>query len=236
MKNIYVKIILPFLTILIGCSSQKFFDVSVMSDKVEYYQGREMVSQVTGSAKSILNFERQDGDCFSFYLEVENISNEKYDIHPEQIFMKIDAEDNSAEDMKSVSYHYVLDPEREVDNLEEAINKRDSDHNAATATNCLFGLFSVVHDVSNDDDDEDVHYDWIGNMIDENNDYENDKAALNADKEFWQNEVLRITTLYQNERIGGLIYIPVCPTARRFSIIIPIDGNEQIFKFIQREK
>ena len=230
------KFLYPVLLFLIGCSSQQFFDVKVINDEIEYFQGREVISREDNIVKSLLNYENQDGNCFVFYLQIENKSDVKYDVHPEQIFMQVNSEYNSDENASSVIYNYALDPERELQLIEQEMIERESDYTANTTTNCLFGLFSVVHDVSNDEDENDISYDWAGRMLDENIDYQNDLEELKAGKEFWQNEVLRITTLYPGERIGGLIFIPICPTSNRFSVIIPVAQTEHVYRFIQVKK
>lgn len=231
----FCSVFLMAVSIFSGCSSQSVFDVSVLEEGKEYYMGKEVVSCSDESGKSILNFEEQSGDFFVFFLHLENTSNDSYEIHPEQIFMEVNDLVREEEGKKKVVYNYAVDPERELEWIEEDIEERETEQVVATTTNCLFGLFSVVHDISNDEDEDDIGFEWAGNLVADRVDYEMDMDELMASKEFWQNEVLRITTLHPGDKIGGLVFLPIVQSANNFSLIIPFDFTDHIYNFWQKK-
>ena len=235
MKNCILILIVSVLFVF-GCSSQPMFDVLIDENDVDYYQGRQVISRDDGHVKTMVNFERQDGNCFVYYLYVHNISEETFIVQPEQVYMEVTDFKTSDTAKDVVIYSYAVDPEQEIDAIENDMKDRKTEHTVGTATNCLFGLFSVVHDVSNDDEDADIGYDWAGNLAEEQADYEYDMDEMNASKEFWANNVLRTTTLHPDEKIGGLIYIPFTPQAQEFNLVIPAMENEHVYSFKQIKK
>ena len=61
--------------------------------------------------------------------------------------------------------------------------------------------------------------------------YQANSNYLTDSKFYWENMVLRRTTLYPADENSGYVHIPLDEHAREISICVPIDGNEFSFKY-----
>ena len=221
-----------------GCSTETFFTINSAEEGVEYYQGREINAKEDEIAKTIIEFEDYSDGFLIYYLSVENLSDENIIIHPEEIFMELVEKNNESEPKNYRSLFYALNPENEIEFINEEIESRDTWHGVSTGLNFFTAIINIVSEISdNDDDVSDVgfHIMRLGsNQINEEIDYKYTMDELNASKEFWKNEVLRKTTLNPGEEVGGLVYIPICEYAEYFSINIPVESTYHEYLYVQK--
>ncbi len=233
-SNVWFILLAAF---VMGCASRPVFRVASVEDGIEYYQGREVASKEDDYALTTVEFEDQAEDNFVFFIQVLNKSGEPITFHPEDVSMEL--LDGHMESLNNRAVHYALDPEQKLEMLNNEIKNRDDWHKTATGLNIVFGLINVVTDLADNDshDDafevaEDVAI-FADNQIRENIDHEMTVNDLNAQKEFWKNEVLRVTTLHNEELIGGLVFIPFNPDARFVRINIPAGETYHTYLFKQ---
>lgn len=239
MKN-FTTAVLIFIGAAIsgGCSTETFFTINSAEENVEYYQGREINSKEDEIAKTIIEFEDYSDGFLIYYLSVENLSDENIMIHPEEIFMELVETNENAETKNYRSIFYALDPEDEIEFINEEIESRDTWHGVSTGLNFFTAIINIVSEISdNDDDVSDVGFHILrlgSNQINEEIDYKYTMDELNASKEFWKNEVLRKTTLNPGEEVGGLVYIPICEYAEYFSINVPVESTYHEYLYVQK--
>jgi hypothetical protein len=72
---------------------------------------------------------------------------------------------------------------------------------------------------------------WVDNQTNENVNYDIDKNDINSQKDFWKNQVLRKTSLYQNDNIGGLVFVPFNKDAKYIRLVVPVGYKQYIYLF-----
>ena len=63
--------------------------------------------------------------------------------------------------------------------------------------------------------------------------FNNEMAALNNEKGFWENDVLRITNIYPNQEIGRTFFMPIIQGAGIVKIVIRFNGASYEFLYNQ---
>ena len=229
MKNLFQPILFLLLLVFTGCSTQKFFDIEPENKDYDYYEGRKIITKSDADIEASLNYEFQEHGNFVFYLYVENNSDEYITVDPENIISL------NTGDKFNKEIVYAVNPETEIERIENKMEELDDSHAANVGLNCLFATFNVVADIADGEGDDaiiDAGY-WATEMENEGREYEYNSDKLAESKLFWENEVLRITTLYPNEEIGGLVFFPIIPDAEKLIIIIDIGEVEFEFPFRQ---
>jgi hypothetical protein len=56
---------------------------------------------------------------------------------------------------------------------------------------------------------------------------------LESRRKFWKNEVLNYSELKKDERVGGLVFIPVNPQVKYLRVVVPIGNADFQFYFKQ---
>lgn len=227
-------ILFLLITLLTGCAPS-LFELASIEENYEYYQGRQIISKEDSNAVVFLNFEEQRDTYFLLYVEAVNKTAQPYNLNPTGIYMEI-LEPAVGENIEHRRF-YALDPERQIERLDEDMKDLETSHAVAQGLHGLFAVFEVVSDIAADDGEEAV-YDaakWGTVIHAEEIDHEIETGQLENAKYYWQNEVLRKTTLYKDERFGGIIYVPFDKNAELVEIIIPFGTEDYRFLFEQRE-
>lgn len=222
---------------LMSCAPSPVYRVTSLEDLTEYVDGEEFTTKEDGHAASSIEFEDYTDNNLIFYVQMANKSENQITIHPEKITIEILNSDMLSYSKRRI--FYSLDPEKQIDMLNEKIKDRDNWHEAATGINIFFGLVSIISDIADDDNRNDVCEvaEDIGvftnNQINEEINHDIDIEELSSEKEFWKNEVLRITTLEKDEQIGGLVFLPFYPDAKFVKIEIPVGNSKHSYLYKQ---
>jgi hypothetical protein len=225
--------------LLAGCASQPPLFNAHKLEKAQEILTEEESTQCTNT---YVEFIRQEGDLFLFYVEIENNSEDVLDVYPTDIHLEV-VEDTQDPEMKYIERHYALDPVEEIMTIDEMMNDEEKRHENATTENVVFGALNVFVDLASDREDkgsaviEDI-VGTVGNQVNEEAYHEEVGDDLKESKEFWKNEVLNQSDLYPDEVIGGLVYLPFSKTAKLFKVVIPVcDSPESsLFKQVQINK
>lgn len=223
--------------LLMSCGSAPVYKITSMEDMVDYSDGTEFVTKEDDYTATSLEFDDMNSEHIVFYVQAYNKVEEPLTFRPEDI--SIEYLDANMTPFYGGKKSFAVNPEKRIDQLNEELSNRETWHEAATGLNIVFGLFSVIADVADDDDEDDafeIARDvavFTGNQINENADYEMDKGELNAQKQFWKNEVLRTTDLGKEELIGGLVFIPFNPSANYVKLEVPIGNSIHSYLFKQ---
>jgi len=216
-------LLLASVLLLAGCASQPpIFKAQKLEEPQGYFTEEETIQ----CAKSKIEFIIQDGDLFLFYVEVESNSDDVLAIYPTEIYLEV-VEDIDNQGKLYTERYFALDPEREIMAINQMIKEEDGRHDVATAENVIFGVVSIIADLSSEREDKgaavitDVFETGI-NQVSEETYHSNAEEDLEASKDFWKNEVLNESVLNPGDTIGGLVYLPFSNNAEIFKVIFPV--------------
>lgn len=230
------------LIVLAGCSSQKLFSIDPAEEGIDYQEGNKIAVFEDSLFASTINFEHQYGDQLVFFTYFENNSDSAVIVDPGEFYYQLYKNSNDIDTNRLLIKRTAFDPELQIDAMNTGMRDAENEKAALTFLNCLVGTASVVAAVATDDEDDECDesfsvVDAIGSTIEnqtaieESYDYE--MADLFAQREFWKNEVLRKTTLYPGERIGGLVHFPLHEEAGWLKINLILGPEIHSFKFKQ---
>jgi len=228
--------LLAAVLILAGCASQPpIFNARKLEEPEGYFTEDEAIQ----CAISRIEFISQDGDLFLFYVEVESNSEDVLAIYPTEIYLEVVEDIDNKENLYTERY-FALDPKREVMAINKMIREEDNRHDVATAENVLFGVVSVIADLSSDRHDKEAAvvtdiFNTGANQVSNEMYHTNAEKDLEEMKNFWKNEVLNESVLNTGDTIGGLVYLPFSNTAEIFKVIIPVcdQPDSHLFRQVQ---
>ena len=237
-KRIFL-IILSFsalLLIISGCSST-YYKLQSTDSNIDFYKGREVVHRDDDKYSTSVSFEDQDNRYFIFFITAQNFSESPITFYPENIYAdQLDA-NKELIDRPDKNCFFAIDPEKKLDYLESELKGRKKRHEVTSALNFFLAAVNVAVDLSDDHSRHKIKKvgndiaSWADNQTNENVNYEIDKNDINSQKNFWENQVLRKTTLYQNDNTGGLVFIPFNKNVKFIRLIIPIGERKHIYLF-----
>lgn len=232
-KFIYTVLLLTII-IVSGCSTQ-IIKLVTLEDK-DFYKGREIVTKENDFNKISVEVDSYSGDEVVFYVHVENNSQNKIYVEPRDFYVDAMNEDLISIDPRFPRFH-SLDPEKQINRINEDIESRKTSHAVVTGLNATFALVSIVADLtdkSQENDASQVSRDiavWADNQVNEEIDYDDSMSGYESEREFWKNEVLRITDLYENDSIGGLVFVPLSRKAEYLKLTVTIEDRTFTFHY-----
>jgi len=231
--------LLTVVLFLVGCASHPpIFNAQKLEEPEGYFTEDEAIQCAIGR----IEFISQDGDLFLFYVEVESNSEDVLAIYPTEIYLEVVEDIDNKENLYTERY-FALDPKREVMEINKMIREEDNRHDVATAENVLFGVVSVIADLSSDRHDKEAAvitdiFNTGANQVSNEMYHTNAEKDLEEMKNFWKNEVLNESVLNTGDTIGGLVYLPFSNTAEIFKVIIPVcdQPDSHLFRQVQINK
>jgi len=242
-KIIKIAVLPAAVVLLIGCSAHQtitppIFTAHPLEEPIGYYSEEETIE----CAESQIEFIRQEGDLFLFYVEVESTVEDVLAIYPTEIYLEV-VEGIDNKDKLYTERYFAVDPEMEIAAINRMMREEDGRHDAATVENVIFGVLSVFADLSSEREDKGVAVitDVFGtgiNQVNEEEYHSNAEEDLEAGIDFWKNEVLNESVLNPGDTIGGLVYLPFSNTAELFKVIIPVCAipESHLFRQVQLNK
>lgn len=227
-----IKVFLIYL-LLTACSAPTVFELKPTTDEISYNQGREIIFSEDSASTILLNFEYQEGNNFSFYTEITSNNKEAILVDP-SLFYAVIIEPKNAGIVKRIS---VVNPETKIQTIQEDIVNTESSKGAAIGMNVLLGLFNVAVDIASDAPPGKVFDDatfWGYNAHAEAEEHNAKEENLRNLKRYWEDNVLRKTTLQNDEYIGGIFYLPIEEKAKMLKLVLPIEGKSHEFIFEQK--
>jgi len=236
-------VLLTATVLLLGCSAHQtiilpIFTAQPLEEPIGYYSEEETIE----CANSKIEFIRQEGDLFLFYVEVESTVEDVLSIYPTEIYLEV-VEDIDNKDKLYTERFFALDPEMEITAVNRMMREEDGRHGVATVENVFIGVLNVFADLSSEREDKGVAVltDVLGtgiNQVNEETYHLNTKDDLEATKYFWGNDVLNESVLNPGDTISGLVYLPFSNTAELFKVIIPVCAipESHLFRQVQLNK
>ncbi len=234
-------LLLPFILLLTNCiaTSNYIFKLIPAEPIDEYYKGKALVSQANNKISCILNIEERDRGTYNFFVYVRNNSNTKYLVDPTQITAKY-SDTGKFDDLNSTISVSVYDPEHEILKITKNLQDKEADLGNAKALSCCFAGTDIVTDLAGNFSKE--PYDKKQQRrasqkerqeMEEKQQERLEKEILNLKdaKLYWQNELLRKTTLSKDQEIGGIVKIPVMLDKEFMRVTLNIADQSFDFNF-----
>lgn len=229
MKKIELSIL--FLLFATACTSSYY--LIEPNEEYELYGGRKIIHAEHDSLLLSLNFEGYNNGEIFFFLYAENSGGKEVLIDPQKIEMTILEAEEFEYAGKELS---AIDPEEQLAELNAKEALLDESYETASGLNCLFASFSVIASIADDSEETDPINEtgyWLEEMNEDHERYKYAKESLSSAREFWRNEVFRITTLQKGDSYGGLLVFQMIKAARMF--VIAIQVGELKFKYYFRQ-
>ena len=237
------SILLTSLLILFGCSASQVmqppvFDVQPVEEQTGYFSEE----YETGCTNTYVEFVKQEGDLFLFYVDVTNNTEDTLIVYPQEIYLEV-VKGFEKQDNQNVNRYFAIDPAHEMEQIDKQLKEESNRHDNATALNVFFGLFSTVVDLASDigNKPEVVANDILNtgaNQVDEEIYHSDSKKSLEEYKNFWMNEMLNESYVNPGDTVSGLVYLPYDKSAEAFKVVIPVCGfpDSYLFRQVQTNK
>ncbi len=241
MKAIHLILVFAASLLFISCSSIPAFLIKSSEKESEFYMGREYVSKEDTSARIILNFEDQDKDVFVFYIKVKSFQDSSFIFDPGKIFVEIVEPELDKKDFKI----FALDPEGQIEQINHSINSATATKQTTDGLNFILAVADIAGEIATigkEKSEEEIEEkqairdDWQKSIDNNEADYNDRIADLNNKKYFWQNNVLRKTTMYLADTIEGFIYIPCYVKGKLIKVNVPVGNALYSFLYNQTRK
>jgi hypothetical protein len=229
------------LLFLISCSSQKLV-VEPVSENTFWEQGREYVHHTDGHIELNICHERATGSTMIFYVEIINIDSMTIEVDPALFYYSyaVAPPDTCGENTR----HKITgkNPEDEIKRIDKMIQD-EKDSYASTlvvdGVGALLGAVAGIIDLffsDSDDEEEDAEEEEESTYDPDQARYEHDQriAALEAEKYYWENDVLRRTTLSKDDHCGGFVEFIVSKNAKTITVHVPIGKSDICCDFTQQ--
>ncbi len=241
MKVVHLILVLIASLIFYSCAATPVFSIKSSEKESEFYMGREYVSKADTSARVTLNFEDQDQDMFVFYIKVKSFQDTPFIFDPGEIYIEIVEPELDKKDYKI----FALDPESQIEQINRSINSASATKQTTDGLNFIVAvadLTSEIVAIGKDKSQEEIiekqilRENWQRSAEENEINFENRIASLNDKKEFWQNNVLRKTTMRLADTIEGFIYIPYYIKGKLIKITVPVGNTLHGFLYKQIKK
>jgi len=216
---------------LAACSPAPVFRLAPEPDTgpTTFYKGAEYSRLERDSIVVTIAYYRHWGGRFAMDLEVFNRGGRPVRVDPARFSREAYRHHNESAMSGLISSARAVDPELELLELDKRISRK----HAARATDealyfTLEGLYLAAAITSDSDAYEEIEEDHDRSRIQQELDrreYRYELMDLEQKREIWELETLRITDLYPEEYIRGLVIFPHEPKAAGYKIVLDIEGT-----------
>lgn len=232
MKNFKLFIIGLVILLLAACYTTPYgiYDLKVADESAEklWLKGKELLKISNNDAEVIVNYDTSRQGLLLFDVSIYNISDEIILISPEDFYCDTVTILDDEIQIKAVN------PEEMIYKYNKRIAEIEATQISDAKTNLLFSMFEVA-DTFRDKTDEEREKERIERRDREESQERRDKynkdtrEEMFKEKEFYEVQSLRKTSLLPGQKIGGRIYFKVRGKLKDFSLNIPIkDDNFKI--------
>jgi hypothetical protein len=224
--------------LLFGCATPSpVYRLEPLSNDVTWVNGRAALQQERGGIRVATSFEHQDGDRLEVRIEIQNGSDQRIEIGPQQIWYSACSGTAVATCASSVR---VVDPERVLAALDE---KESRDTAAAANSQAALGalvLLSAVADVatiaSGKADSSTGLLTATSASVAASAAAQSDSelASISYQRQMWSNQALRRNTLFPGQGTSGDVFLPIYPSAGYVWVQLRAGGQTFAFHFEQR--
>ena len=230
------RIVYPILSLLFlaGCvAPQPIVKFQPTSEPSYWWHGKQMLKQQANKLETVINFEEANKQEVVFSLKITNLGSDTVLISPELFLSKYFADSFNL----NLAHRYSKNPETEILNLDKSISRQNAQDANREGSELVFFALAIATDAVLDDEDRSNTEDY---------DLEEEERKVNAaitlentrnQKEFWELDALRKTSLPPNYYLEGLVVFPMAAEAKSVNVILPINGSDCVFSYyIERIK
>ncbi len=234
------KIIISSIVFLymVGCMPVSVYRLNSVEKDKDIYKGVETVTRDDSTAKIILRFVNQSQDYYEFFISVTNNTSKEFVFDPKNIHTEMVDDSEGHSNVK----FFAIDPEQKLKNIDRDINGTVAQKKTVDGINLFIGfldLASTVATIGKEKSNEEIlqqqeaREDFYQSVNNENINFNNKMNSLNDKKNYWEENVLRITKLYSGDEIDGEVLIPLISNADIVKIVVPVGGKEYNFLYKQ---
>ncbi|MDP4192151.1 MAG: hypothetical protein Q8858_11335 [Bacteroidota bacterium] len=243
-KILSVFALFCFSLLQINCASAPVYRLQSEENSDEWYYGRKVITKEDNLASVKLTFEDASDGNYTFYLDVQNTSDQKFTIDPSNIYLETYKPQKDQEPL-IISRIHALDPEARILKIDKEINSANSSENTRRGVSCflsavdLVGTVATVGEKKSKEEVEEKNRERENRQIaDENaeNDYDKKLNDLNNKRDYWQNDALRKITISPDQKAGGFITIPIAANALFLRVVVEINSSKYFFNYKQETR
>jgi hypothetical protein len=227
---------------LISCSSQKLI-VEPVSNNTFWEQGREYVHHTDGHIELNICHEHTTGSIMVFYVELLNLDSTKIKVDPALFYYSYAVGQADSNGQITESKITGKNPEYEIRRIDKKIQDENDSYESTLAVDDVGALLGAVvgiidliftdSDNEDEEDEEDVKEESTYDPGQARYEHDQRLLALEDEKYYWENEVLRRTTLSKNDHCGGFVEFIVSKNARTITVHLPAGESDLCCDFTQ---
>ncbi len=228
MKKISIFPLIFILLILSGCfRPYPIYDLNPSGDyTTRWLFGSEYVIMENGNVIASLAYVNSERDFLVFDLEVINKSETDILVAPEIFYYHPLISETHADTMKIPA----LDPRLQLMKIDKLLSQKRAHQANQNLSNIIAETTDLIGDIA-DSDDMSVEEKQLEKQEDlarhieqhkEETQTRNQITDLNQQRQYWASEVLRKTTLKQNEAIEGRIYFPTEREIEKIMVVLTL--------------
>ncbi len=208
------------------------------SEDYTWYFGKELMSQKIENVEASILFRRNEEGYLVFDLEIINHSDQPALVAPESFV--IVSSNIEGEIFSTVN---AIDPEEKLRSIEIDMSRQSARETNMAIANALEVTTEIAGDIASMSDnvsnEERAAWDvqTAQRSIERDQDMmqiERTIISLNDSRDFWENDLLRKTTLPSGHSINGLVYFQQEKKALNYDIQIPVGNTTFHFEYLQR--
>jgi hypothetical protein len=237
MRSQTLRLASALLAAPLGCATPgPLVRLAPAGGEVTWVSGRAVLSKEQSGVRVAAAFEQQNGDLLALRVEVDNQSEAKLEIRPDDVsFVACKQQALSS----CTVARRVVDPEATLAALDAQASREAADAVNDRALYTPLLILSVVGDVATmasgkADSTTGLQSVALANQMDhEAANHANALASFGSHRQMWSNAALRRHTLHPGSTQGGLVFIPFDLSARYVWLQMRVGGVVFPFRFEQ---
>lgn len=241
LKPLALVFIVLFSFLQFNCGTMPVYRLSSVNGEPVWDYGREVIGKDDYNAKVHISFVEVKDGRFVFLLNYQNLTEKPVLLDPGEIYFET-FQDSIPKHPDPAGRIYAVDPELSLAGIEKESNDLDAKEQSRLGFSVIVSTIDVVETIASigtkrsaKELKKEEREREERRIADENAkiSYENNKASLGGEKNYWMNEVLRKVTVFPGEKEGGFFHVPIRRDADFIRLVIPVGGNSYSFDYRQ---
>jgi hypothetical protein len=236
------RLFVPFCAALItACAPSPIYRLHPIADDTLWLHGQQVARRVESNLEARVSFARSEGDQLVFDMEITNLADGELLVSPEKFhcFALPTRKDSSDWRLQQI---FAFDPEEELLQIDKAIAREKTSHATESAVDATVSLLAVVVYLATiGQSDTEAEIEERAEVCDEiaasrqesEKKYYNQMAHLQHERQDWEFDRLRKTTLQSGQTVGGKVYFaaPSHEQTRFLKLVLPFGEKNMEFLF-----
>lgn len=239
------RLLLFIIGVLLGiqaCSPEPVYRLKAEADndQTSYYQGVEYIHMQKDSVQLTVGYYEHTSNLFALEVEVINNSDRIVRVTPDSFKYESYIGEQPENPGKLLTVNTAKDPEQKILNIDMELSRQKASQQSDEFLYYTLQGLTLASTVATDtkEEREEAEKDLVDNEVHQQIDreeYRYNRSSLRQSRQFWEDEVLRITDLWPNESIRGLVYFKTDPEASLYNIVMKIEELHFKTWFLQQE-